>query len=310
MRGHACTINHCSPTFTKAANIQCLIALMLPTLFIPHGGGPLPLLGDPGHTGLVSFLKAVPQQIQPRPKAILLVSAHWEESEPQLTSASKPSLLFDYYGFPPETYKLHYPAPGDPSLAQQAADLLRSAGFNASLNPSRGLDHGAFIPLMLMYPDADIPVVQLSLKSSLDPEEHYRMGAALAPLRAQGVLLLGSGMSFHNMGQFARQPGSKQERVGQDFQLWLLAAATKSPAERQQLLSDWSTAPGARNAHPREEHLLPLMVVAGAAHSGSSSSSSSAEGSSSGSDSTGHALWDGECLGAAVAGIGFGGFPA
>ncbi|WIA43829.1 hypothetical protein OEZ86_010245 [Tetradesmus obliquus] len=281
---------------------------MLPTLFIPHGGGPLPILNYPCHTSMVGFLSKAARHVPQKPKGILLVSAHWEEEHPQLTSSTNPGLLYDYYGFPPETYSLQYPAPGDPQLAQQAAELLRGAGFKASLNPDRALDHGAFIPLKLMYPDADIPVVQLSLKHSLDPEEHYAMGEALAPLRSQGVLLLGSGMTFHSMSTLGRGmgqapiPGQDRSKLpGQDFNTWLLDAVVQPPAQRRQLLSKWAAAPGARAAHPREEHLIPLMVVAGAASSSSSSSSSSG-----GEDAVGHVVWDGECMGAAVSAVGFG----
>eukprot|EP00878_Enallax_costatus_P007564 GHUV01007921.1.p1 GENE.GHUV01007921.1~~GHUV01007921.1.p1 ORF type:complete len:341 (+),score=74.05 GHUV01007921.1:428-1450(+) len=279
---------------------------MMPTLYIPHGGGPLPVLGSPCHTAMVTFLRGVHQRIPEKPKAILLISAHWEEKQPQLTSSPNPELLFDYYGFPAETYKYKYPAPGSPSLAEQAADLLRTADFKPELNPNRGLDHGAFIPLMLMYLAADIPVVQLSLLSSLDPEEHYSMGAALAPLRQQGVLLLGSGMSFHGMSTLqqgygkASIPGRDPATLpGQPFNQWLINACQQAPAERHKSLVNWSLAPGARQAHPREEHLIPLMVAAGAA-SGHTVNGETDNGG------VGHVLWDGDCMGTAVSSYAFG----
>jgi aromatic ring-opening dioxygenase catalytic subunit (LigB family) len=171
-------------------------------------------------------------------------------------------MLYDYYGFPPESYQITWPAPGSPALAARVRSLLGAAGFQTAANPERGFDHGTFVPLKLTYPDADVPTVQLSLKAGLDPEEHLAIGRALAPLRDEGVFIIGSGMTFHNLRAF-RDPRSIP--VSETFDAWLRVAATAEPAERDKQLVDWATAPAARVAHPREEHLLPLMVIAGAA---------------------------------------------
>jgi aromatic ring-opening dioxygenase catalytic subunit (LigB family) len=170
-------------------------------------------------------------------------------------------LLFDYYGFPPESYRLTWPAPGDPGLAARVRSLLAAAGFASAEDAERGFDHGTFVPLKLVYPDADIPTVQLSLQSDLDPALHLAMGRALAPLRDEGVLIVGSGMSYHNMRGF----GGAGRAAAETFDAWLRTAALAEPAERARQLTAWATAPAARQAHPREEHLLPLMVIAGAA---------------------------------------------
>ena len=171
-------------------------------LYIPHGGGPMPLMGDPGHAELTKYLQSLAADGEP-PSAIVVSSAHWEAPTPTITSAPNPELYFDYYGFPPETYEYRYPAPGSPELAARIADLLRDGGFAPEFDPDRGLDHGVFVPLMLMYPDAAIPVVQVSLVDGLDPATHIALGEALRPLLDGTVLLLGSGMSFHNMRAFS-----------------------------------------------------------------------------------------------------------
>jgi aromatic ring-opening dioxygenase catalytic subunit (LigB family) len=171
-------------------------------------------------------------------------------------------MLYDYYGFPPESYTITWPAPGDPALGARVGGLLTSAGFAAAADPSRGYDHGTFVPLKLAYPHADVPVLQLSLVRGLDPAQHLRLGAALAPLRDEDVLILGSGMSFHNLRAFG-DPGARA--VAEQFHAWLEETVTLEPLARTQRLVGWTDAPGARVSHPREEHLLPLMVVAGAA---------------------------------------------
>jgi aromatic ring-opening dioxygenase catalytic subunit (LigB family) len=180
-------------------------------------------------------------------------------------AAPTPQLIYDYSGFPPHTYQLKWPAPGDPQLAEQVADLLRKAGLASGLSQTRGYDHGVFIPLKVAFPEAQIPVVPLSLALSpdggLDPELHLAAGRALAPLRDQGVLIVGSGMSFHNLRAYMR-PETRQ--AASAFDAWL-ADAVESPAvRRDEMLRAWETAPYARFAHPREEHLFPLMVAAGA----------------------------------------------
>jgi len=192
----------------------------------------------------------------------LVVSAHWEESVPTVMSASKPPMLYDYYGFPPESYRITWPAPGSPQLAARVREALGAAGIATAEDTQRGFDHGAFVPLKLMYPAAEIPTVQLSLKTGLDPREHIAIGKALAPLRDQGVFIVGSGMSFHNMRAF--RDGSRSPDAAL-FDDWLKVAVTQGASERNALLADWAKAPGARYSHPREEHLLPLMVMAGAA---------------------------------------------
>lgn len=196
------------------------------------------------------------------PKAVVVVSGHWEEKEFTVTSHPHPPLLYDYYGFPEHTYQLEYDAPGSPALARQIHKLLREAGITAESKSERGFDHGVFIPFKLVYPNADIPIVQLSLKKGLDPATHIGVGRALEPLRHQKVLIVGSGMSYHNMKSFGRGGGA----VSDQFDAWLTeAVCALNPKVRNEKLCQWSTASGGREAHPREEHLLPLMVVAGAA---------------------------------------------
>lgn len=239
---------------------------LMPVLFVPHGGGPMPLLDEPNHRELTHYLQTAMADI-PRPKAILMISAHWESKVASISSGTAPAMIFDYSGFPPESYRLNYPAPGEPALANTVLDLLQNQGISAQLDAKRGYDHGTFVPLMLMAPAADIPVVQLSLLNSLDPAAHIALGQALAPLREQGVLIVGSGMSFHNMRAFfSGDPAAKGR--SEAFDNWLsetMLDADLNPAQRQQRLENWSSAPEARYSHPREEHLLPLHVCFGAA---------------------------------------------
>jgi 4,5-DOPA dioxygenase extradiol len=235
-------------------------------LYLPHGGGPLPLLGDAAHAALAEFLAGVAARLG-TPSSILLVSAHWEADVPTLTAAARPALIYDYYGFPEETYHIRYPAAGDPDLARRACDLLRAGGFEARQDAERGFDHGLFVPLKLMYPDAGIPCVQLSLLRSLDPAAHIALGKCLAGLREQNVLVVGSGLSFHNMRALLN-PGVGDNRDVGAFHDWLIetcAAPGLSAAVRERRLTNWETAPAARFCHPREEHLLPLHVCYGMA---------------------------------------------
>ena len=239
----------------------------MPTWFVPHGGGPCFFMDwNPPHAWnrMGDFLKGLASTLPQRPKAILMVSAHWLESSFDVTSGAAPELIYDYYGFPPHTYLLKYPAPGEPQLAARIAALLGQAGLPSKVNPSRGFDHGMFIPLMLMFPDADIPVVQLSLNSNLDPQIHLQLGQALTTLRDEGVLIVGSGMSFHNMRGYG---DPRFGPISDEFDGWLTDAVQAEPEQRRQALIDWAQAPSARMSHPprAEEHLLPLMVVAGAA---------------------------------------------
>jgi aromatic ring-opening dioxygenase catalytic subunit (LigB family) len=213
-------------------------------------------------TAMKDFLSGLGREVGTRPRAILVISAHWEEPVFTVTSHPAPPLLFDYYGFPEHTYKLTYAAPGAPDLAAEIRGLLAKAGLPSAENKTRGFDHGVFIPFMLTYPKADIPIVQLSLMKGLDPAEHLALGRALAPLRHKGVLIAGSGMSYHNLREFFR---TEEDRGSQAFDDWLTAAAEAPGKERNALLTSWEDAPFARACHPREEHLLPLMVAAGAA---------------------------------------------
>ncbi len=235
-------------------------------LYLPHGGGPLPLLGDPGHKEIVQFLLGIRGKLG-QPAAILVVSAHWEADQPTLTSAPQPEMFYDYYGFPPEAYKIQYPAPGNPGLAREIQSTLKKSGIHSSLDEKRGYDHGLFIPLKLIFPEADIPCLQISLIKGLDPAKHIALGRALHKLRSQNVLIIGSGMSFHNMRAFfsGGLPGSRPDK---DFDQWLVktcCADDLTPDERDHELINWSQAPSARYCHPREEHLLPLHVCCGAA---------------------------------------------
>ncbi|SFL95526.1 DODA-type extradiol aromatic ring-opening family dioxygenase [Marinobacter zhejiangensis] len=239
-----------------------------PILFLPHGGGPLPLLGDPGHRELTEFLRAIPEQLG-TPEAIVVFSAHWETDTVSVTSAPNPALIYDYYGFPDESYTLSYPAPGAPELAQALIQQLREAGIDAAEEPQRGFDHGVFVPLKLMYPAANIPCIQLSLSNSLDPAQHLAIGQALAPLRSRNILFIGSGLSFHNM-QLFRSGDNRYEGDINHFHDWLLDTCTNPELDaeaRSQRLQHWDQAPGARLCHPREEHLLPLHLCAGVASS-------------------------------------------
>jgi len=234
-----------------------------PSLYIPHGGGPCFFMDDPRGTwtGMEAFLHALPGLLPERPRAILICSGHWETEGFAFTAAAQPELIFDYHGFPPHTYALTYPAPGDPVLAAKAAGLLAAAGIPASLDVTRGIDHGVFVPLKVAFPDADVPVVEMSTDLRLDPAEHLAAGRALAPLRDEGVLIVGAGMSFHNMRGYGRAASTDPSR---QFDAWLAEAATADAPTRSQALMRWADAPAGRFSHPREEHLLPLMVAAGA----------------------------------------------
>ncbi|MHB1318922.1 MAG: DODA-type extradiol aromatic ring-opening family dioxygenase [Anaerolineae bacterium] len=232
-------------------------------VYLSHGGGPLPILGDPGHRAMVAFMTALPSQLR-RPEAILVISAHWEENAATLLGASHPPMLYDYSGFPPEAYAIDYPAPGAPVLADRIAALLTSAGIPVRIDRQRGFDHGSFIPLSLMYPAAEIPVLQLSLLRGLDPAAHVALGAALRGLMGESILVIGSGFSFHNLSRFAWGGPDTPDPTNDVFQNWLVETCSGPlpQAERERRLIAWERAPGARYCHPREEHLLPLHVCA------------------------------------------------
>ncbi len=237
---------------------------LLPVVYLPHGGGPLPLLQDPSHLALCNYLKSLGQL--PRPEVILLISAHWEAPTALFTAGAQPDLIFDYTGFAPETYQYRYPAAGAPERAKGWAARLQGANLAAGTS-LRGWDHGCFVPLMLSHPKADIPVVQLSLLQGLKPAAHLALGAALAPLRREGVMIIGSGLSFHNIAAFF-QPSPGARAQSEAFDAWLfesLCSEHLSHAERCERLINWQAAPHARFCHPREEHLLPLHLCLGAA---------------------------------------------
>lgn len=238
----------------------------LPVVFLPHGGGPWPFV-DIGigtkaeQAELAKYLRSVSSLPKTPPKAVLVISAHWEEPVPTVMSSAHPPMLYDYYGFPAESYEITWPAPGEPALAARVRELLTTAGIANGENGERGFDHGTFVPLKLAYPNADVPTVQLSLKRGLDPAEHLALGRALAPLRDEGVFIVGSGMTFHNLRAF----GPQSKVAAEEFDGWLRATAALPAEDRDRELTAWTNAPSARRAHPREEHLLPLMVIAGAA---------------------------------------------
>lgn len=237
-----------------------------PILYLPHGGGPLPILGDEHHEKMVAFLKEIAARLG-EPSAILVISAHWEEECATLTGGSHPALIYDYYGFPPEAYQIQYDAQGDPGLAQTLRRIITAHGLSAKFDEQRGFDHGLFIPLKLMFPKAQIPCVQLSLLKNLDPKMHIALGKAIAPVRTQKVLIVGSGMSFHNMKAFFSS-SADGKTANAAFNNWLIETCTGpglSSEEREQRLIAWEKAPSARYCHPREEHLLPLHVCFGAA---------------------------------------------
>jgi len=239
----------------------------LPSFFLPHGAGPCFFMDwspPDAWDRMAAYLKGLAAGLPQRPRAILTISAHWLEPAFTVATAERPALIFDYYGFPAHTYRLTYPAPGDPALAKRVAALLQDAGLPAREDAARGLDHGVFVPLKLVFPEAELPVVPLSLRRDLDPAAHLAAGRALAPLREEGVLILGSGMSFHNM----RGYGDPRFGPPSDaFDAWLTETVAKpDPAARTTALAGWAAAPGGLQSHPKgqEEHLLPLMVAAGA----------------------------------------------
>jgi 4,5-DOPA dioxygenase extradiol len=234
-------------------------------MFLSHGGGPLPLLGDPAHEEMVQSLRCVAAATE-RPAAIVVVSAHWEERVATITSAASPPIIYDYYGFPPESYEIKYPAPGNPELATRLQSCLQDSGVKAELDGDRGFDHGLYIPLKIMYPEADIPCIQLSLLDSLDPADHIALGEAMSGIRSDGVLVIGSGFSFHNLKAFFSRDAALPDDRNEAFERWLVETCSDrglEEAERARRLLAWESAPHARYCHPREEHLLPLHVCYG-----------------------------------------------
>ncbi len=270
------------------------MSVTMPVLYVPHGGGPWPWMDvsafGPAHMydRLAAWLRGLPATLPVPPKALLVVSAHWETVQPAVLSGSTPPMLYDYTGFPPETYAVQWPAPGAPELAGRVRGLLEQAGIASSEHPSRGFDHGTFVPLALAWPEPQIPTTQLSLQAGLDPARHLAIGRALEPLRSEGVLIVASGMSYHNMRGFF----GRVRTIGSDsraFDEWLTDTVAKPAAPRREALTAWTAAPAARACHPREEHLLPLMVAAGAA-----------------GDSAGTVVFRDVIMGATVSGVRFG----
>lgn len=216
---------------------------------------------DGPYAGLAQSLRRMPEDAGAKPKAILMVSAHWEAPAFTVQAHPRPPMIYDYYGFPEHTYHVTYPAPGDPMLAAQVETMIRAAGLPVASDGLRGYDHGVYSPMVVAYPEADMPIVQLSLMAGLEPRIHVELGRVLAPLRREGVLIIGSGLSYHNLRAFG--PAAQESSTA--FDAWLCASMALPAAERTQALLDWEAAPYARQVHPREEHLLPLMVAVGAA---------------------------------------------
>lgn len=273
--GVGCTKSDRRPTSgPKAGEDDSMHTSRMPLAFLPHGGGPWPFIDhpSPGHREMYAemsaYMRALHKLPPISPRAVLLISAHWEEAEPTVMTSASPPMLYDYGGFPPETYRVQWPAPGSPEVASEVVSLLQRSGLQAREDANRGFDHGVFVPLKLAYPTATVPTLQLSLKKGLDPREHIAIGRALAPLRDQGVFIVGSGMSYHNMRAFmqrmrAPQPDPLEDSV--TFDAWLTETMALEASARETRLVEWERAPQARSAHPREEHLMPLHVLAGAA---------------------------------------------
>lgn len=239
----------------------------MPALYIPHGGGPCFFMDwtmGPADTWdrMGNWLSGLGDSLGATPAAIVVISAHWEAPVVAVGSGTSPPLIYDYYGFPEHTYAIRYDAPGSPALAREICDLLRRAGIDAVEDAARGFDHGIFIPLKLAFPNADIPIVPVSLHHSLDAAMHLEIGRALGGLRGRGVLIVGSGMSYHNLTELMR--GNEAIEDSDRFDDWLTASCLLQGDARAARLRNWDAAPAARGAHPRAEHLLPLMVAAGA----------------------------------------------
>ncbi|HEX6118853.1 MAG TPA: class III extradiol ring-cleavage dioxygenase [Dongiaceae bacterium] len=228
----------------------------MPVLFVSHGAPTLPFDDVPARRFLIELARKVP-----RPQAILCVSAHWEAPAPSLTAAAQPGTIHDFYGFPKALYELTYDAPGAPELAGRAAEALSAAGYDPQLDPGRGRDHGAWVPAMLAWPAGEIPMIQLSLLRGQSTDAHIKLGQAIAPLRDEGVLILGSGGSVHNLRQVSWD-GGRTPRWASDFQDWL--DKTLADNDLAALAGYRSTLDVAQMAHPTEDHLMPLYAALGA----------------------------------------------
>lgn len=241
----------------------------LPTYFLSHGGGPWPWLPerDTVYRDLEASLLRVRDEIGDNPRAILMVSGHWEEAEGfALMSSARPPMLYDYRGFPDHTYTVEYKAPGAPELAEEIRASLAAKNHPVWLDGDRGYDHGVFTIAVCMYPEANVPILQLSIRSDYDAQTHLQLGRDLAHLRQQGIVIIGSGLSYHNLRNFRNQDAARVESA--DFDMWLHTALTgQDPLRRTADIVNWELAPSARKAHPEEDHLIPLMVALGAAES-------------------------------------------
>ena len=243
-------------------------------LYLSHGGGPLPLLGDESHEEMVSCLQRISKSIE-KPSAIILVSAHWEAAEASVISDENPGLLYDYGGFPPEAYAINYPCRGNPELASLILEQLKAANIKVMTDAKRKFDHGLFVPLKIMYPEADIPCVQISLIRGLDPKEHIDLGRALQNLADSSILLIGSGSSYHNQREIFGPGTEEAKNANESFEEWIKSTCVDqsiSEIDRSQKLVNWESVPYARFCHPREEHLLPLHVCYGYTESACSKS--------------------------------------
>jgi len=235
----------------------------LPTYFISHGGGPWPWVPEMRafFAPLERSLKQMVADHGTRPRAILMISGHWEETDVGIMGAARPPMLYDYSGFPPHTYQITYDAPGAPDVAARALGLLQKAGIAAHIDPDRGFDHGLYAPMEVMYPQANMPIFQVSMLTSYDPAAHFAIGRALRPLRDEGIMIVGSGLSFHNL----RLPRGAGKVPSAEFDAWLFDAMMADPEARRQAMLDWETAPAARICHAQEDHLVPIFVALGAA---------------------------------------------
>ena len=236
---------------------------ILPTYFISHGGGPWPWMPEWSEMMgvLAASLAAMPKEIGGTPKAILMVSGHWEQQDFAVMSSSTPGMIYDYSGFPAHTYQIRYAAPGAPQVAVRVAQLLAAAGLPTHMDDERGFDHGVFAPMQVMYPEANIPLLQVAILDNYDPAQHLALGRALTPLRGEGVLIIGSGLSYHNLRLFG--PGAREPSAA--FDAWLNTTLMSEPARRTAELLQWEKAPFARVCHPQEDHLIPLFAAVGAA---------------------------------------------
>lgn len=235
----------------------------MPTFYISHGGGPWPWVPQLRQifSNLEASFREMVKDLPEKPKAIVMISGHWEANEVRVMSSDAPPMEYDYSGFPPETYQIKYASPGAPALADRILGLLQDAGIRAAPDAMQGYDHGTFVPAFVMYPEAEVPLIQISMLHSYDPSAHFEIGRALAPLRDEGVLIIGSGLSYHNMQKM--NPAAKVPSAG--FDAWLGEALAKDSKARTADLLAWEGAPYARECHVKEDHLVPIFVALGAA---------------------------------------------